>query len=268
MGTEFVPADFRQPSALATAFAGADAILHLVGIISEYRTQTFEEAHVATTARVVEGARTAGVRRFIHMSALGTRPEAPSRYHRTKWAAERLVGASGLDWTLMRPSVVYGPEDQFTNLFARMASWSPVLPVMGSGTCLLQPVSVENVAQAFVGALSTPAAIGRCLDLCGPERMTLPALLQAILEAQGRKRWLLRVPRSLARGQAALLEWIFPHLLASPPPLNRDQLLMLDEDNVGDGTEADRLFGLVHRPLVDALRGQFARSLMPAPGSR
>jgi NADH dehydrogenase len=188
------------------------------------------------------------------MSALGTRPDARSRYHRTKWAAEEAVRASGLDWTILRPSLIYGPEDHFVNLYAGMARWLPVLPVMGNGLNQLQPVCVENVARCFVGALNQPASIGRVIDLCGPDRLTFLEVIEAILAASGRRRMKLRIPLALARLQAAALEKLCPLLLHKAAPLNRDQLLMLQEDNVGDEATARNLFQLEHPPFAEGIR--------------
>lgn len=251
------PVDLARPEAIARASEGAAAAIHLVGIISESGDQTFERVHTGITRAVVAGIQAAGVRRLIHMSALGTRPGARSRYHRTKWEAEEAVRASALDWTILRPSLIYGADDAFTNLFARMSSWSPLLPVIGGGRNRMQPVAVTEVAKAFARALEAPESVGLTLDLCGPERLPFIDILRAILAATGRRRWLLPIPWPVAIVQARLLEVVFAGLLHRPPPLNRDQLLMLQEDNVGDGTTADRLFGLHHEPLEAALRRQF-----------
>lgn len=257
-GVEDVPVDLGDTAALVPCLRGQEAVIHLVGLISECGPQTFERVHVGLTRSVLEAARAAGVPRWIHMSALGTRPDARSRYHRTKWAAEELVRTSGLAWTVFRPSLIYGPEDLFTNLLARL-SLSPVVPVMGAGEGLLQPIAVEQVAAAFAGALEGPASVGRVYDLAGPERLTFNQVLDAILAAQGRRRLKLHLPLPLARVPAALLERLFPALLRRPPPLNRDQLLMLAEDNIGEPAAADRDFGLVHEPFAAAMRRQFGR---------
>ncbi len=243
-GFEPVPGDVLAPETLRAAAGGCGAVIHLVGIISEVGRNTFENAHSVATRNVVAVARSAGVARLVHMSALGTRPDAVSRYHQTKWAAEEAVRGSGLAWTIFRPSLIYGAEDHFTNLFARLARWSHVLPVPGPGRGRLQPVSVEAVALAFVRALSEPAAVGRTLDLCGPERLTLNEVLDAILAVTGRRRWKVHVPLGLARGVARVLEGVFPRLLGRAAPLNRDQLVMLQEDNVGDPAPANELFRL------------------------
>ncbi|MHB1309619.1 MAG: Rossmann-fold NAD(P)-binding domain-containing protein, partial [Limisphaerales bacterium] len=159
------------------------------------------------------------------------------------WAAEEQVRASRLAWTILRPSLVYGREDHFVNLFAAMSQWSPAIPVMGSGQGLLQPVSVEVVGRCFVAALTESRAVGQTIDVCGPDRLTFEQTLRTILEVLGRKRLLIHVPLALARAQATLLEWVFPKLLGRAAPLNRDQLLMLEEDNVGDPRPMIELFG-------------------------
>jgi uncharacterized protein YbjT (DUF2867 family) len=241
---EIQTGDVLDTAALADGLRGCAAAIHLVGIISEVGAQTFENLHTRATEAVVTAAKAAGVRRFLHMSALGTRSNAASRYHQTKWAAEEIVRRSGLDWTLFRPSLIFGPRDAFVNLFAGMARFSPMLPVMGRGRSQMQPVAVADVATCFVKALSEPSSSGQTLDLCGPDRLTMPEILRAILAATGRKRAIVRVPLPVARVQAAALEFVFAQLLRRAPPLNRDQLLMLEEANTGDPTPAERLFRL------------------------
>ncbi len=237
--------DFER---LRMALAGCDAAIHLVGIISEIGDQTFERMHVGATRTMVDALQAAGIRRLVHMSALGARPDSPARYHRTKAAAEGLVRSSGLDWTIFRPSLVYGSGDAFVNLFDRISRWSPVVPVMGPGTNLLQPVAVEFVAEAFATALKTSGSFGHTIDLCGPERLSFRAVIRRILAARNRTRWIVSIPWNLARLQARILEWVFPTFLGKVSPLNRDQLLMLHEDNVGDPAPALQL--LKGNPVV------------------
>jgi uncharacterized protein YbjT (DUF2867 family) len=223
-----------------------DAVIHLVGIISEVGEQTFENVHTRGTQNIISAAQRARVRRFIHMSALGTRPNAVARYHKSKWAAEEIVQQSGLDGTIFRPSIIYGPGDGFVNLFAKIARRSPFLPVIGTGESKFQPIAVENVAKAFAKALTEPRAIGRTFDLTGPEAFTLNRILDQILEVMKRRRMKLHLPLAMARTQAALLEFLFGTLLHKAPPLHRDQIVMLQEDNTGNGKPADELFGLKH----------------------
>lgn len=251
---EVRPGSVTIPGSLLGAVRDCDAVVHLVGIISEFGRQTFESIHVEGTRDLLEAVQTAGVPRYVQMSALGTRPAAAARYHQTKWAAEEAVRASGLAWTILRPSLIYGPEDHFVNLFARMSRRSPVLPVMGPGTALLQPVAVEAVAKGFVRAVTEPHAVGRTFDLCGPERFTFRQILREILAALGRRRGLLPIPLPVARAQAWLLEQVFPLLLNQAPPLNRDQLRMLQEDNIGDPAPANDLFGITPLRFGDGIR--------------
>jgi NADH dehydrogenase len=178
------------------------------------------------------------------MSALGTRPNAASRYHQTKWAAEELVRHSGLEWTIFRPSLIYGPQDQFINLFAKIIRLSPVVPLLGDPRVRFQPVSVEAVAAAFAGSLGEARPFGQTYDLCGPEDLTLAEIVDQIQAVLGKQRKKLHVPLGLARCQAACLELLFPHLLRKAPPLNRDQLLMLQEEHVGNPQRANELFKL------------------------
>lgn len=258
-GTELHPGDAISGSGLDRGMARIDAVIHLVGIIGEVGRATYENAHVRATENVLQAAHVAGVKRFVHMSALGTRPGAASRYHQTKWVAEERVRGSGLEWTIHRPSLIYGPGDKFVNLFATLSRWSPIVPVVGSGEGKLQPVSVGDVAACFVGALLEPRATGRVFDVCGAEAMSFNEMLGAILSVTRRRRLLLHIPLPLARLQASLLEWLYPRLLRRAPPLNRDQILMLQEDNVGNPRPAKDLFGLTLVSFREALQAWLCR---------
>ena len=207
--------DIQDADFLKTSFKGLDAVIHLVGIISEVGANTFENVHTLGTKNIVAAAQQAR-RATLHPrmeGALGTRPNAVARYHKSKWAAEEIVRGSGLDYTIFRPSIIYGPRDMFVNLFAKMSRLSPVLPIIGSGQSKLQPVPVADVATSFIRALTEPKSIGQTYDLCGGEALSFEQVLDAILQVTGRKRWKLHLPLALARFQATLLEFIFPKLL-------------------------------------------------------
>ncbi len=251
--------DVLNAASLNGATKGMETVIHLVGIISEAGESTFENVHTCGTQNLATAAQQAGVRRFIHMSALGTRPNAASRYHQTKWAAEEAVRRSGLQFTVFRPSLIYGPEDQFINLFAKIVRLSPVVPLMASPRARFQPVPVAAVAAAFAKSLSEPKSIGQTYDLCGPESLTLGEIVDRILDVLHKRRLKLQVPLGLARCQAALLEFVFRHLLGKPSPLSRDQLIMLQEDNMGDPQLANALFGLKAPLLRDGIARYLSR---------
>lgn len=256
---EVHPGDVLNTASLVNGLEGAEAVVHLVGIISEAGESTFERVHVAGAQNVLTAAQRAGVKRWVQMSALGTRPHAASRYHQTKWAAEEIVRASGLGFTIFRPSLIYGPRDQFVQLFARIIRFSPLVPVMGSPRARFQPVPVEAVASAFARSLGEAKSIGQTFDLCGADTLTLAGMLDVIQAVLHRKRWKARIPSGLANCQAALLEWVYGRLLGKAPPLNREQLIMLREDNIGNPQPANELFGLA--PM--AFRDGIARYLRP-----
>src|SRR6266446_335684 len=139
--------------AIEGAQQGATCVIHLVGIIHEWKENTFERTHAQATKHVIDEAKKSGVKRFVHMSALGARENARSRYHQTKWAGEEYVRKSGLAWTIFRPSFIYGPKDKSINLFAQLIRRLPFIPVLGAGNTKIQPVSVESVAKSFVASI-------------------------------------------------------------------------------------------------------------------
>jgi uncharacterized protein YbjT (DUF2867 family) len=255
-GVELFHGNVLYAPSLEGAMDGANCLIHLVGIIRPWKENTFERAHVEATRNVLETARKARVKRYLHMSALGTRPDAPSRYHQTKWAAEELVRKSGLAWTIFRPSVIYGAGDNSIRLLARLIRWLPVLPVLGDGNAKIQPVQVEVVARALVRAIKNDASIGKVYELCGPEPFSWNELYEKLMALYGVRKAKLHIPVPLARVLAAVLEKLLPN-----PPFTRDQLLMLEEDNVGDPKPAEQDLALEQ----DRFEHGIARYLKPPP---
>jgi len=248
---ERVEGDVMARQTLDDGLAGCDAVVHLVGIIRERPAigSTFERVHVQGTQNVLGAAAAAGVRRYLHMSALGTRAGARSRYHRTKWAAEEAVRATPLPWTIFRPSIVYGPGDEFVTMLRGMIEGLPVVPVIGSGRQRLQPVPVAQVAQGFARALTLEATVKHTYDVGGPDAVSMVELLDMIAAALGRRRRLkVHVPIGLVRPVTQLL-----HRLPGYP-LTPDQLLMLEEDNTCDPSAFFSTFGLTPVPLAAGLR--------------
>jgi uncharacterized protein YbjT (DUF2867 family) len=192
---ECIQGDALRPDTLPAAMAGVRAVIHLIGIIAETPRVTYEQAHTEATRNVLAAAKQAGVTRWVQMSAIGTRPFARSRYHLTKWQAEELVRQSGLDWTIFRPSLIYGHDerDRLLNLLRRALSW-PLdfiqlysFPLLDGGGPLIQPVSVREVARCFALAPAKEASIGRTYDLVGPVSFSWREMVFKIITALGKK---------------------------------------------------------------------------------
>ncbi len=237
---------------LAELMKKQDAVIHLVGIIIEKGTPGFGAVHVEGTRRMVAAAEQAGVRRFAHMSALGTKENAVSRYHKTKFAAEQFVRESDLDWTIFRPSIVFGENDEFLNTFADIARLAPVLPLIGSGKGKLQPIWVEDVCRCFMECLHMPNTVGRTYNVGGDTAYALKDILAMLAAAMGKKRMFLRLPMPIARLQAKAF-----NLLPMKPPFTEDQITMLEEDNVCDPAPLKETFGFKPRALEDYLKERF-----------
>ena len=221
-----VAANLRDEASVAAAVAGADCVINLVGVLYPRGRQSFAAVHAEGAGRVARAAASAGVVRLIHVSALGADPQSRSAYARSKAAGEQAVRSAFAAATIMRPSIVFGPEDDFFNRFARLAELLPALPLIGGGRTRFQPVYVGDVAAAIVGAIDLPAAAGRTYELGGPRIYSFRELLELLLQTIRRDRLLLSVPWGVARLQATLLE------LLPVPPLTRDQVTLLQSDNV------------------------------------
>jgi uncharacterized protein YbjT (DUF2867 family) len=211
---------------LPVFLAGNDALVNCVGVLQEKGPQTFDLLHHTGPARLARFAREAGVEHFVHLSAIGADSRSSSAYARTKAAGEQAVRDAFPTVTILRPSVVFGPEDQFFNRFATVAMFSPVLPLIGGGETRFQPVYVGDVADAVVKCLEDPAATGRLYELGGPKIYTFREVLELLLSEIRRKRWLLDIPFGLAAAQARLMS-ILPN-----PPLTPDQVELLKRDNI------------------------------------
>jgi uncharacterized protein YbjT (DUF2867 family) len=211
---------------LPAFLAGNDALVNCVGILRESGSQTFDRVHHTGPARLARLAREAGIERFVHISAIGADPRSSSAYARTKAAGEAAVRDAFPTVTILRPSVVFGAEDQFFNRFATMATISPVLPLIGGGHTRFQPVYVGDVADAVVKCLDDPATAGRTYELGGPKVYTFRELIELMLGEIRRKRLLVDLPFALAAIQARLMS-ILPN-----PPLTPDQVELLKRDNV------------------------------------
>ena len=192
---ELVKGDALRPETLPTALAGVQAVIHLIGIIVETPRVTYQQAHAQATHNLLTAAREAGVTRWVQMSAAGTRPHANSRYHLTKWEAEELVRESGFDWTIFRPSMIYGYDerDRLLNLLRMVLSWPFSLlqlysfPLLDGGRPLIQPVSVREVARCFAHSVAKEASIGRTYDVVGPVPLAWRDMVKKIAAFLGKK---------------------------------------------------------------------------------
>jgi NADH dehydrogenase len=228
-----VQANLRYPGSVEAAVRDADVVINLVAVLYERGKQTFEAVQAEGAATVARAAAAAGAR-LIHVSALGADPDSPSLYARTKAAGEAAVLATVPDATIFRPSIMFGPEDDFFNRFASMARLSPFLPLIGGGATKFQPVFVGDVAQAILKATGGAAKGGTIYELGGPEVRSFKQLMEYVLAITERKRLLLPIPFGLAKLQAQILK------LLPTPLLTPDQVESLRADNiVSDAAKAE-----------------------------
>jgi NADH dehydrogenase len=239
--------DARNAVALADAIHGADAVINLVGVLHETRRASFTDIHVGVTGAAIEACRRNGIKRLIHMSALNADPGGPSAYLRSKGEAEARVVASGLHWTLFQPSVVFGPEDKFLNLFAWLAKFLPVIYLAGA-KARFQPVYVGDVAAAMTAALDEDSTIGQRYPLCGPKVYTLRELVAYASAQVGHRRLIVGLPESIAKAQA----WAMEHLPGKV--LTRDNLLSMRVDSVCN-CPFPTVFGGPPRAIEDTVPG-------------
>jgi uncharacterized protein YbjT (DUF2867 family) len=227
LGVDVVPGDLSDGASLEKAASGCERVVHLVGIIQETTGATFQSVHVDGTRNVLNAAAKAGIRHFFFQSALGARPGAKSAYHRTKWEAEELVRAGSIPFTILRPSLIYGPGDQFTIRLSEMIKLAPVLPIIGSGTSKIQPIYIDDVISCIEKAVTSDSYLNEMYEIGGPEQLTYEEVTIAIAGILGVRRPKLHMPLFFMKTAARVLEAVLPR-----PPLTTDQLIMLQEDNV------------------------------------
>jgi uncharacterized protein YbjT (DUF2867 family) len=227
-----------------------DVVINLVGVLHDRPAfpygKLFEKNHVELPKKIIAAMKACGVKRYIHMSALGADSVGPSMYQRSKGDGEDLVKASGLDWTIFRPSVIFGPDDQFINLFASLQKYAPVLPLAGAAA-RFQPVAVLNVAQAFVSAITMSSTLHQSYDLCGPKTYSLKELVILAGKKGGRRSWIIPIPRFIGYVQAFFLEH-----LPGPTLMSRDNVSSMKVDNVlpqNVKNPLEDIFGISPKPI-------------------
>ena len=259
--------DVTRPSTLPAALAGVDAVLHLVAIPRDLRGGAdLRLINTEGTRAVVEAMKTAGVRRLIHMGAMGVEDDPDLHYASSKAKAEALVAGAGLDHTILKPSLQFGPGDGFFNIIADLARLSPgLIPVPGRGDSRFQPIHVADVARVVVESLADPATVGRSLDLGGPRYWTYREITQEVLRALGKRRLVVPIPVPLIRLVAGTSE-----RLRIPFPVATDQLRQLRLDNIGPLDVIPSQFGWTPRDMAGELGylRQRRRDQLSAPAGR
>jgi uncharacterized protein YbjT (DUF2867 family) len=247
-GVEVAQANVVSGEGLPEAMAGVEKVVHLVAIIRETGDQTFETVIWRGTERVVEAAKVAAVRKLVYVSAIGARDDSAYPYLQAKWQAERAVMRSGLNHTILRPSIVFGEDDEFINALAGLVRYNLLVPVAGDGKAKFQPLWVEDLATCVVVCLDEDAHKGEVLEVGGPEHLTYDQMLDIVKEALGKSRMKLHVPLAVMRPLAQVMEWVL-----SKPPVTREQLKMLALDNVTGTDAVMKSFGIQPRRLADTL---------------
>jgi NADH dehydrogenase len=239
LGVDVVKGDISDPASLEKSTTGVERVIHLVGIIQEAPGATFKSVHVDGTRNLLEASKKSGVRHFFYQSALGTRPKANSEYHKTKWAAEELVRAGGMPYTILRPSLIYGDGDQFTLKLSEMIRLSPLLPVIGSGSSKVQPIFIDDVVTCILKAVTSDCCLNEIYEVGGPDQLSYEEVTVAIADAMGVKRPTLHLPLIFMKSMATVFEAVLPKA-----PVTTDQLIMLQEDTVCGMRDIRDAFGI------------------------
>ena len=247
-GVEAVSADVVSGDGLEHALQGVERVAHLVAIIVERGPQTFDAVIRGGTERLVEAARTAGVRKIVYVSAIGADPDPRFPYWAAKWKAEQAVIGSGITYTILRPSIVFGPEDDFFNRLAGLVRWNPVVPVAGDGKTRFQPIWVEDLVTCIAASLEEGAHDNQIIEVGGPEQLTYEELLDTVRRELGVRRLKVHVPLPFVRALARTMEAVLPR-----PLVTRQQLAMLAKDNTAESDGVPRHFGFTPKRLSDEL---------------
>ena len=233
-----------NPESLGPAMHGVQSVVHLVGIIRTGRGSSFDRVHRQGTAIVAEAAKEAGAREIIYVSAMGATSDPKYPYLHSKRQAELHITSSGMDYTILRPSVIFGEGDEFLTALAGLVRLGPVAPVIGSGRNRMQPVAVEDVARCVADSVGNSLVKGRTINLGGPHRLSYNDLLEEVALAMGRRLRLAHIPTALAWPAVALLQNVLPR-----PPVTTAQLRMLGIRNVAEGPDMEQAFGFTPKPL-------------------
>ncbi|MBI1870580.1 MAG: complex I NDUFA9 subunit family protein [Chlamydiae bacterium] len=248
--------DILDESSLKYSMRGIDTVIHLAGIRMEIGNVNFESIFYLGTRHIVDVAKAAGVKRFIFLSTFGARPKAKSRFHHYKWLAEEYLKHSGLKYTVLRPTIIYGPHDHFVTKWMRKLKNLPIVPILGRGKNLIQPIGVEDVIQCILKSLTDPTKEGITYELAGPDRLSFREIVRQIGIFIGHKRKLFHWPLSLVKFFAHLSEFLLPH-----PPFTRDELWRWMEDRTSDHHKIEKEFQIKLTPFKEGLKQYFGPKL-------
>lgn len=240
--------DINDIASLSAALMGVDTVVHLVAVIREKGGVTFERINYLGTKNVVAAAKKAGVKRIVHMSALGVKQEKRYPYHYTKWLGEQEVIESGIPYTILRSSLIFGAGDEFFSTLAAVMKVLPFAPVVGGGTTVFQPIWVEDVARCIALSVDSPSKIGRMIEIGGPEHITYEGMVDILRKVLSARRIKLHLPLSLMRPVVRLMELTLPY-----PPVTTVELTMLPMENATALDAVEAAFGFRPKPLEEVL---------------
>lgn len=244
--------DVLDESSLKYCMRGIDTVIHLAGVRMESGSASFEGVFYLGTRHVIDVAKAAGVKQFILFSAYGARPKAPSKYHHAKWLAEEYLRYSGLKYVIFRPTVIYGPHDHFVTRWIRKLKALPIIPVLGNGKNLLQPIGVEDVVRCVLKAMEDPTKSQSVYELAGPDRLTFEEIIHLIGGLMGRRPRLFHWPLALVRAFVRFTELVIPR-----PPFTQDEVLRWMENRVCDHEVVEQEFGMKLMPFREGLKKYF-----------
>lgn len=260
-GSEAVVGDITDRASLKGALNSIDMVIHLVGIIEDKGDMTFERVHVEGTSNLVDEAKKAGVRRFFYQSALGASLTSSSRYQKTKAEAEEIVKASGIPYTIFRPSLVIGEKDGFTGKLRELVTLGPIVPVPGNGNARFQPIYIDDWVKCFMNIFPDASRItnqeSRIYEFGGPEQLTYNELATQLMDEMGIKKSIIHMPMMLAKagvpfmGISRMLGGLFGRKI---PTVTAEQLELLGKDNICDLNSVETLFGFKPITYKEALR--------------
>src|SRR3990172_1120329 len=256
-GIEVAYGDVLDKESLKKAVEDVETVIHLVGIIVEKKGATFEIIHTQGTKNLVDVSKAAGVQRFIYISALGARENARSRYHKTKWEAERALINSAMEYVIFRPSIMIGEGGEFITMLSKIVRFAPIIPII-DGESKVQPIYVENTVDCIIKSLTDPKTTNRIFEIAGPDRITYKELFLTLREVLDIDNPTFQIPITFM--------WPAPYILEGvmeKPPITTQQLIMLQEDNICDIREMQEVFNLKLVPLKEALK-----SILPPKGEK